>query len=168
MNILRVDAKARTLNFEDQVIPCTIGRSGSCPADQKREGDGCTPRGKWPIRTVLFRPGRSTLPRRLKLPWRWIGAQDGWSDDPSDPSYNQPVCLPHPFSAESLIREDPLYDIIIILGHNDDPPVSDKGSAIFFHICYENRDTEGCVAITRPNMDALLPKLEPGDVMEIV
>lgn len=148
-------------------MACTIGRSGPCPADQKREGDGHTPLGNWAIRAVLFRPGRSAPAPRLKLPWRWVGAQDGWSDDPADPSYNQPVRLPHAFSAESLIRDDPLYDIIVTLGHNDSPPVAGKGSAIFFHICYKDKATEGCVAIARPDMDALLPKLAPGDIMEI-
>lgn len=157
-----------TLTFNQDVINCTIGRSGSCEAEQKREGDGRTPLGTWPIRTVLFHPGRSAPFHGLKLPWRWIGPQDGWSDDPADPSYNRPVRLPHPFSAETLIRDDPLYDIIITLGHNDSQPIAGQGSAIFFHICYENRGTEGCVAIDRATMDSLLPKLAPGDLMTIV
>lgn len=90
-----------------------------------------------------------------------------WSDDPFDPSYNRPVSLPHPFSAETLIREDPLNDIIVILGHNDAPPAPGCGSAIFFHIWNDNKPTEGCVAIGRKDMDALLPKLELGDIAEI-
>jgi len=167
LNLLRVDTAARTLSFEDQTIACAIGRSGACPADQKREGDGYTPLGRWPIRTVLFRPGHSAPSPQLKLPWRWIGTQDGWSDDPVDPCYNRPICLPHPFSAEALIRDDPLYDVIILLGHNDRPPKPGHGSAIFFHIWNDAKPTEGCVAIARSNMDDLLPKLAPGDVMDI-
>lgn len=104
---------------------------------------------------------------QLKLPWRWIGQKDGWSDDPLDPSYNRPVTLPHPFSAETLIREDPLYDIIVILGHNDAPPVPGCGSAIFFHIWNASKPTEGCVAIGRKDIGALLPQLELGDIAEI-
>lgn len=167
MSLLRVDADARTLSLEEQIFPCTIGRSGTCPANEKREGDGCTPLGRWPIRAVLFRPDRSAPSPDLKLPWRWIGEQDGWSDDIADPAYNRPVNLPHRFRAETLTRDDPLYDIIVLLGHNDDPPVPGKGSAIFFHICYENAATEGCIAIARSAMDALLPKLKPGDAIEI-
>mgnify|MGYP003335818453 CR=1 FL=1 len=34
----------------------------------------------WPIRTVLFRPGRAAPPEGLALPWRWIRGDDGWSD----------------------------------------------------------------------------------------
>ena len=158
----------RTLSFEDQIFPCAIGRSGACPVDEKQEGDGYTPLGRWPIRAVLFRPDRSGPSLQLKLPWRWIGTQDGWSDDPADPAYNRPVRLPHGFGAETLIRNDPLYDIIVILGHNDSPPTPGQGSAIFFHIWNDAKPTEGCVAIARTNMDALLPQLAPGDVMEII
>lgn len=151
---------------------CTIGRSGACTADIKREGDGCTPLGAWPIRAVLFRIGRAAPPAGLRLPWRWVHAADGWSDDVSDPGYNRPVRLPHGFSAETLVRDDMLYDIIVILGHNDDPPVPGKGSAIFFHLWDEakpidKRSTEGCVAISRAAMLDLLPRIIPGMTMEI-
>ncbi len=167
MSILRVDTTTRMISFDCRTIACAIGRSGACSADQKREGDGYTPRGRWPIRTVLFRLGRSLPSPQLILPWRWIGTQDGWSDDPVDPCYNRPICLPHPFSTEALIRDDPLYDIIVLLGHNDRPPKPGQGSAIFFHIWNDAKPTEGCVAIARSNMDNLLPKLAPGDVMDI-
>ncbi len=156
------------LNFKDRTIPCAIGRSGACPADQKREGDGYTPQGLWALRTILFRPGRSFPSPQLKLPWRWIGAQDGWSDDPVDPCYNRPIGLPHRFSAEALVRDDTLYDIIVLLGHNDRPPKPGQGSAIFFHIWNDAKPTEGCVAIARSNMDDLLSALAPNDVMDII
>jgi L,D-peptidoglycan transpeptidase YkuD (ErfK/YbiS/YcfS/YnhG family) len=92
---------------------------------------------------------------------------DGWSDDPADPAYNRPVHLPRPFSAESLLREDDAYDVIVILGHNDAPPVPGQGSAIFLHLS-EGRPTAGCIAIDRGDMLKLLPMLAPGDTVEIV
>lgn len=162
-----MDSKALTLDFNDKIIPCTIGRSGICPAAEKTEGNGCTPLGTWPIRGALFHPGRAAPPNGFALPWRWINAQDGWSDDPADPSYNRPVRLPHPYSAETLIRDDPLYDIIVVLGHNDAPPQPGKGSAIFFHVWNEGKPTEGCVAIARDEMDRVLGELRSGDVLEI-
>uniref|UniRef100_UPI003593346E L,D-transpeptidase family protein n=1 Tax=Blastomonas sp. TaxID=1909299 RepID=UPI003593346E len=126
----------------------------------------------WPIRAALFRPGRASPPSGFALPWRWTGPGDGWSDDPVDPAYNRPVRLPHAFSAETLQRADMLYDVIIVLGHNDAPPMSGAGSAIFFHLWDEarpqdTRSTEGCVAIARADMLALLPRLRPGMMMEI-
>ena len=147
-------------------MPCAIGRSGVCAASDKREGDGRTPLGVWPIRGILLRPGRID-PAGIRLPWRWIRAGDGWSDDPTDPAYNRPVRLPRGFSTESLIRADDAYDVIVILGHNDRPPIPGQGSAIFFHLS-EGRPTAGCVAVERGDMVQLLPLLEPGDAMEIV
>ena len=165
MTAIRVDGAAGRLRFGAIDMPCTIGRGGVCAAVDKREGDGCTPLGSWPVRGVLLRPGR-VAPDGIRLPWRWIREGDGWSDDPADPAYNRPVQLPRPFSAESLLRDDDAYDVIVVLGHNDAPPVPGRGSAIFFHLS-EGRPTAGCVAVERSDMLKLLPLLMPGDVMEI-
>ena len=165
MTAIRVDGAAGRLRFGAIDMPCTIGRGGVCAAVDKREGDGCTPLGSWPVRGVLLRPGR-VAPDSIRLPWRWIREGDGWSDDPADPTYNRPVQLPRPFSAESLLRDDDAYDVIVVLGHNDAPPVPGRGSAIFFHLS-EGRPTAGCVAVERADMLKLLPLLMPGDVMEI-
>ena len=169
---IRVDVQALTVTLGDWQMPCTIGRSGACPADAKREGDGCTPIGRWPVRAALFRPGRANPPPGFALPWRWTSRGDGWSDDPADPAYNRPVRLPHGFSAETLQRDDMLYDVVLVLGHNDARPLPGAGSAIFFHLWNEakssaERTTAGCVAIARSDMDALLPRLVPGMVVEI-
>jgi L,D-peptidoglycan transpeptidase YkuD (ErfK/YbiS/YcfS/YnhG family) len=166
VNVVEVDTVARRLRFADLDMPCVIGRGGACPADAKREGDGCTPLGNWPIRAVLLRPGRVELPA-LSLPWRWTRPNDGWSDAPADPAYNRPVHLPRVTSTESLQREDALYDIIVILGHNDAPPVPGAGSAIFFHLWVDAKPTEGCVALAREDMVRLLPLLRVGNGMVI-
>lgn len=166
MSLIRVDAGAGRLHFGALTMACTIGRSGTCAADAKREGDGCTPLGIWPIRGVLLRPGKVVVPA-LRLPWRWVRDSDGWSDDPDDPAYNRPVRLPRAFSAESLIRVDDAYDVIVILGHNDAPPVPARGSAIFFHLS-EGRPTAGCIAVDRADMLRLLPLLAPENKMEII
>ena len=46
---------------------------------------------------------------------------------PDDPAYNQPVRLPYPASAEPLWRDDRVYDLIVVLGYNDDPVVAGAG-----------------------------------------
>ena len=169
MSALRVDSGAKTLTTPDGVvIPCTIGRAGACPADTKREGDGMTPVGGWPIRMVLFRPGRAAPSPGMKLPWRWVRPGDGWSDGADDPEYNRPVHHPHGHSAEHLEREDGLYDIIVVLGHNDMPAVAGMGSAIFLHCSNGEKPTEGCVAIEKAQLAALLDRLAPGDAIDIV
>jgi L,D-peptidoglycan transpeptidase YkuD (ErfK/YbiS/YcfS/YnhG family) len=158
---LVVDTAARQLIVDRQAFDCAIGRGGACDAADKREGDGCTPIGTWPIRAVLLRPDRELSPPAA-LPWRWLRQSDGWSDDPNDPAYNRPVVHPHGFSAERMWRDDGLYDVVIVLGHNDRPPVAGLGSAIFLHLRGE-KPTEGCVAVSPGDMRTVLGALSAGD-----
>lgn len=167
MTIWIVDTVARTFSGPAGARPCAIGRAGACPAADKREGDGRTPLGEWPIRGVMFRRDRLTPPDGYGLPWRWIAEEDGWSDDPADPAYNRPVRHPHRFSAERLWREDGAYDAILILGYNDTPPVPGRGSAIFLHGMTVSGVTEGCVALAPADLMRLLSELRPGDLLRI-
>ena len=164
--ILRVDAAARMLHADKRSMACSIGRSGALPAVNKREGDGATPLGTWPIRAALLRPDRVASPRTA-LPWRWLRPDDGWADDPADPAYNRPIRHPHAASAERLWRDDGLYDVIVILGHNDSPPRPALGSAIFLHCRRDGASTEGCVAIEKEGLLALLLEMRAGDRLEI-
>ena len=165
--ILVVDAAAGLMRADGRDIACSIGRSGTISAAEKHEGDGATPIGTWPLRGVLLRPDRVTAPAGLALPWRWIRPDDGWSDESADPAYNQPVRHPHAHSAEHLWREDRLYDIIVILGHNDAPPVPGAGSAIFLHCWRDGATTEGCVAVAKDDLLDLLPHFTPGASLTI-
>ena len=145
-----------------------FGKGGARPAADKREGDGASPLGVWPVRAALLRPDRVAAPA-TRLPWRWLRPDDGWSDGAGDPAYNRPVRLPHAFSAERLWRDDHVYDVIVVLGHNDSPPVSPMGSAIFFHLTQpDRRPTEGCVAIDRDAMLRWLDRLAPGDTLRMI
>jgi L,D-peptidoglycan transpeptidase YkuD (ErfK/YbiS/YcfS/YnhG family) len=156
-----------TLSGFGETLPAAFGKGGSMPAADKREGDGASPLGVWPVRAALLRPDRVAAPA-TRLPWRWLRPDDGWSDGAGDPAYNRPVRLPHAFSAERLWRDDHAYDVIIVLGHNDSPPVSPLGSAIFWHLTQpDRRPTEGCVAIERDAMLRWLERLAPGDTLEI-
>jgi L,D-peptidoglycan transpeptidase YkuD (ErfK/YbiS/YcfS/YnhG family) len=65
-------------------------------------------------------------------------------------------------------RDDGLYDLVLVLGHNDDPPVPGLGSAIFLHLAKPGYGpTEGCVALAREDFEALLAAARPGDTVEI-
>ena len=166
MRRIVADTATRTLRYGDRAVACAIGRGGACDATDKREGDGRTPFGSWPIRAVLLRPDRGFAPP-ARLPWRWLRREDGWSDAPDDPAYNRPVRHPHRWSAERLWRDDGLYDAILVLGHNDTPPQPGLGSAIFLHL-REGEVTEGCVAIPRDAMRDLLGDLAADAVVDIV
>jgi L,D-peptidoglycan transpeptidase YkuD (ErfK/YbiS/YcfS/YnhG family) len=148
-------------------LRCALGPSGVVAAEDKREGDGATPAGTWPIRRVLFRPDRGPAPR-TGLPVQAIGPHDGWCDAPEDEAYNRPVTLPYPASAEAMWREDGLYDLIAVLGFNDAPPAPGRGSAIFLHVAkpaYE--PTQGCVALARADLEQVLAFAGPGSALLI-
>jgi L,D-peptidoglycan transpeptidase YkuD (ErfK/YbiS/YcfS/YnhG family) len=144
-----------------------LGKGGLLPAADKREGDGASPIGAWPIRRVLYRPDKGPAPKTA-LPVEAIHREDGWCDAPLDPAYNRPVALPYPASAERLWRDDDVYDLVVVLGHNDDPVIPSAGSAIFLHLARPDYSpTEGCVALARADLEALLALAKPGDVLEI-
>jgi L,D-peptidoglycan transpeptidase YkuD (ErfK/YbiS/YcfS/YnhG family) len=148
-------------------VRCALGKGGVVPAAQKREGDGATPAGVWPLREVFYRADRLALPP-LRLEARALSAADGWCDAPDDRHYNRFVSHPYPASAEHLWRDDALYDVIAVLGYNDDPVTPGKGSAIFFHLAADDyAPTAGCVAVARDDMLAILPQCGPDSVMDI-
>jgi L,D-peptidoglycan transpeptidase YkuD (ErfK/YbiS/YcfS/YnhG family) len=131
------------------------------------EGDGITPRGSFPVREVFYRADRISKPVTA-LPLRALEKDDGWCDAPGDPNYNRRVLLPYPASAEQMWREDHLYDLVAVLGYNDDPVVPGKGSAIFLHLARPDFSaTHGCVALTRDDWLAAIAQLKPGDQVMI-
>lgn len=151
--LIPVDGSELTLP-DGRAVPCALGRGGLVA--EKCEGDGGTPIGRWRLKRVLYRPDRSAPPETA-LPVAAIGTDDGWCDDPADPAYNRPVTLPYPANHERLWRADGLYDIVVVLGHNDDPPVPGAGSAIFLHCARPDYGpTEGCVALAYADLRRLL------------
>lgn len=161
-----VDASG-VMRWDGHEAPCALGREGVCAAAKKREGDGRTPAGLWPVRAVWWRPDRSPAPETA-LPTRPITPHDGWCDDPADPAYNRPVRLPYPSSAERLWREDGVYDLVVELGYNDDPVVPGAGSAIFLHLVRPGfLPTEGCVALAEADLRAFLRDARPGDALRV-
>lgn len=125
-------------------FPCALGRSGV--TTDKSEGDGATPAGSFPLRLLLYRPDRMAAPM-TSLKVRLVRPVDGWCDDPAAATYNKWVLVPNAYSHERLWRDDHLYDIVIVVGYNDEPIVPGKGSAIFIHAAREDMGpTEGCVA----------------------
>lgn len=159
---MKIDVSADGwLTYPGRRVRCALGRGGV--RVEKREGDGATPTGCFALRRVLYRPERGAAPETV-LPVSAIAPDDGWCDDPADPRYNRPVTLPYPASAERLWREDRLYDLLVVLGHNDDPPEPGAGSAIFLHVARPDYGpTEGCVALAPDDLRALLKACSGAD-----
>ena len=153
------------LSFRGKTYACAIGKGGF--SANKKEGDGATPLGVFPLRECWYREGRIAKPT-TQLPLRVIHEDDGWCDDPKSPEYNRHVTLPFTPSHEKLWRDDHCYDLIIPLGYNDGPTAPGKGSAIFLHVMHDSgRATEGCVALAKADLLAILPHLSPQSCIEI-
>lgn len=158
------DGESRA-QWGDRSFRCAIGRGAI--AVEKKEGDGVTPAGRWPIRRVLYRADRLAQPETL-FDCTAIAPDDGWCDDPKDPAYNQPVRLPYAASHEHMTRDDGLYDVVVVLGHNDDPVIPGAGSAIFLHVARDDYGpTEGCVALALPDLLDVLRGAAPGSAVDV-
>jgi L,D-peptidoglycan transpeptidase YkuD (ErfK/YbiS/YcfS/YnhG family) len=143
-----------------------LGKGGI--AALKREGDGTTPLGRFPIRQVLYRADRMKRPS-TPFPIHAISASDGWCEDPADRNYNRLVKLSPRSSADRLTRDDTLYDLVLVLGHNDRPRVRGRGSAIFVHLARPGYSpTAGCIALSRHDLLMLLAELRRGSAIVVV
>lgn len=139
------------------VVGAALGRGGV--AALKREGDGATPLGRFPVRGVLYRADRVKRPRTL-LPLRTIRSDDAWCEDPADRGYNRLVKASSRPGIDRLHRDDHLYDVILVLGFNDRPRVRGRGSAIFVHLARQGYGpTAGCVGLARRDLLVLLREL---------
>jgi L,D-peptidoglycan transpeptidase YkuD (ErfK/YbiS/YcfS/YnhG family) len=149
----------------DRSFRCALGATGVTRS--KHEGDKATPAGRFPLRRVLFRPDRLDAPDTA-LPHAPLRPEDGWCDAPGDPRYNQAVDLPYGASHERLWRDDHVYDVIVVLGYNDAPAIPGKGSAVFMHVARPDyAATEGCIALSLRDLEAVLARCGPGDCIHI-
>jgi L,D-peptidoglycan transpeptidase YkuD (ErfK/YbiS/YcfS/YnhG family) len=147
---------------------CSMGRGGVLSAQEMHETCGATPLGLWPMRNVFYRADR-IRDLETKLSTQALDLQDGWCDAPDDPNYNRFVKHPYPASAEKLWREDRLYDLIVVLGYNDAPVVSGKGSAIFLHIARPGyAPTQGCVGLREDDLRLVLREARSGSCVEVL
>jgi len=143
------------LRFAGRRFPCTIGRGGV--RDDKREGDGATPRGTHRIVGMLYRPDRLARPTDWAVP---IRPGDVWSDDPEADDYNHMARAQYPFSHEVLRRADPLYDLVILTDWNWPYSVPGRGSAIFMHRWRRpGYPTEGCIGLRPDHLAWIAPRI---------
>ena len=143
-------------------IPVALGRGGILA--NKREGDGGTPRGRFRLVRLWWRPDRGTRPR-TSLPVRPITRNDAWCEDPADRHYNRPIKMS---GGDHLWRDDHLYDLMIEIDHNTRPRIAGRGSAVFIHVARpEFAPTAGCVALEKSLLRRLLGSLGPRTTVEI-
>jgi len=137
-----------------------IGRKGFAPEGEKREGDGRTPSGIYPLK-MTFGYDESI---KTKMPYRQALADDIWIDDPNAEDYNRWVKKSETRSTsyEIMKRDDNLYKYGIVIEYNTGPIIKGNGSAIFLHIWKGAGTTSaGCVAVSEENIIKILGWLDP-------
>jgi L,D-peptidoglycan transpeptidase YkuD (ErfK/YbiS/YcfS/YnhG family) len=154
-----------TLEYAGTRYRCALGRGGI--RSDKREGDGATPTGLYTLKRLYFRKDRGPTVA-TGLPCTSISPDDGWCDDPAHPAYNRPVKLPFSAGHEKMWRNDALYDLVIEISHNDNPPVPGAGSAVFIHVAKDDyAATEGCIALKKSDLVTLLAHWSTATTIEI-
>jgi len=131
----------------------------------KREGDQKSPVGIFQLGPAFgYAP---SPPDRTGLAWQVSTDRDFFVDDPASPDYNRWVRLepgtPRRWrSAESMRRDDALYEFGIVVHHNMEPVVPGDGSAIFLHVWRGPASiTSGCTAMAKDDLLKLITWLDP-------
>lgn len=141
--------------FLGRRFPCSIGKGGI--TDDKREGDGASPRGSHHMPALYYRADRIPAMTGEK-----IRVGDLWCDAGDHPAYNHLVRAPFKASHEKMRRADRLYDLVIITDWNWPDATPGKGSAIFVHRWRKPRHpTEGCVAFRADHLRWIAKRITP-------
>ena len=83
-------------------------------SQKKKEGDYCTPVGKFTFGKLFYRKDRiKNLKTSIKK--KPIDKNFGWCDDPKSREYNKLIKFPFSGSAEKLYLEKNIYDLILVI-----------------------------------------------------
>lgn len=130
----------------------------------KREGDGKSPAGLFPL-TFAF--GRPEKPGEVKLSYSKLENYSECVDDVSSTHYNKLVdrLKVGNFdwkSSEKMLEVGPEYDLGLFVAHNSYPVRRGDGSCIFLHVWKDaTTGTAGCTAMERENLQKILAWADP-------
>lgn len=154
-------------------FPIVIGRNGlawergSAPegtADFKREGDGRSPAGSFPLSFAFGRPDK---PAAIQLSYSKLGQYSECVDDISSTHYNKlvdrlKVGVFDWKSSEKMLEVGPEYDLGIFVAYNSYPVRRGDGSCIFLHVWKDaTTGTAGCTAMERSDLLRILNWADP-------
>jgi len=154
-------------------VPVVVGASGlawgadslGSPADpHKREGDGRSPAGVFPLDSAFgFAPASAMS--RVRLPYVPLLAATECVDDTSSVHYNTVVNRDRvpsvDWNSSEHMRRIMQYQVGVMVGYNTRPVSKGSGSCIFLHIWNgPGSSTAGCTAFPRADVDALLAWLD--------
>ncbi|MFN6963827.1 MAG: L,D-transpeptidase [Pyrinomonadaceae bacterium] len=177
----RANARSRWKEV-GEAFPVVVGRSGlawshdpkpygngrSDPENHftpKREGDGRSPAGIFPL-TFAF--GRAAKSLNERLEYKPLGEFTECVDDVDSTHYNRvvdrlKVGIFDWQSSEKMLEVGEQYDLGVFVAYNSYPaPVSGRGSCIFLHIWKDaETGTAGCTAMSREDLERLVKWLDP-------
>jgi L,D-peptidoglycan transpeptidase YkuD (ErfK/YbiS/YcfS/YnhG family) len=136
----------------------SIGEKGFAAIDKKREGDGKSPSGIFPLGISFgYDPSVAT-----RMPYRQATEHDFWVDDVNSEDYNKWVKgKPNEASWEKMKRDDDQYKYGVVIEYNTNPIIKGKGSAIFLHVWKRGGSTLGCVSMPEEMVLKILGWLDP-------
>ncbi len=147
--------------------PARVGGNGL--RINRREGDGTTPIGTFPIGSTMY--GNSPNPG-VRFRYVRLRCGDWWVEDPRSAAYNTfqrigcGVRPPFRVTTPDMSKSRRAYAHLAVIDFNMDPVVTGRGSGIFLHV-QTGGPTNGCVSLRRPQLDHVLRWLTPGASPEI-
>ncbi len=177
--LTRYDRQGNSYKQVGEQIPVNLGRNGlawglgesgfSAEAGEpvKQEGDGRSPAGIFAISKAFgYAPQFKT-----KMPYIQADAELICVDDSRSDDYNKILDKNEsddPKSFEWMKREDDLYKIGLVIGHNREGKKG-AGSCIFFHIRKsEDAPTAGCSAMREEDLNTIMTWLDPAKKPKVV
>lgn len=152
-------------------VPVVLGRSGLAwgtglhpeqhNGPQKREGDGKSPAGVFPIPSAFGFDATATT----KLTYNQLTEHTECVDDVTSLYYNSIVERDRvstiDWESSEKMRTIPEYRIGLLVSHNQ-PPVRGDGSCIFMHLWRgQDSSTAGCTAMAPEPLEAIVAWLDP-------
>ena len=142
-----------TLIIDDFKFKCCVGKNGI--TINKKEGDNCTPKGKFKIGSIYYRADRVAKPiSKIKI--KKITKNMLWCDDPYKKDYNKQIYINKKTKGERIYRNDYKYNYFIVIEYNTKLTKHNKGSAIFLHLTKNYQKTAGCIAINKKDFLIML------------
>jgi len=86
------------------------------------------------------------------------------------PTYNRLVHVPNEWSHEKMWRDDGLYDLVVVVGYNDDPPEGEMGAAPSSSTSHTRitRQPRVCVAFARDDLLELVTLIGPETRLKVL
>jgi len=167
---LRVWRRSTDACWEQTFGPYTARVGWNGLRVNRREGDGTTPIGTFPITPRMYgnapNPGVSFRYTRLRC-------GDWWVEDPRSRAYNTfqrvgcGVKPPFKVTTPDMSKSPHAYAYLAVIGFNMSPAVPGRGSGIFLHVQVHN-STNGCVSLPRPQLLRVLRWLRPSPAPQVV